>query len=52
LYHLLAVGAHPKRKVKLVEEKCALFAVARGGSELCGGLAKETTAVVTKTADS
>jgi hypothetical protein len=53
LYHLFAVAAHPERKVELVEEKCALLAVAReGGSELCEGLAKETTAVVTKIADS
>jgi hypothetical protein len=48
----LAVGAHPKRKVELVEEKCALLAVARGGSVLSEGLAKERTAVVTKIADS
>jgi hypothetical protein len=53
LYHLLTVGAHPKRKVELVEEKSALLAVAReGGSVLCEGLAKETTAVVTKIDDS
>jgi hypothetical protein len=53
LYHLLAVGAHPKRKVELVEEKFALLAVVReGGSVLSEGIAKETTAVVTKNADS